>query len=151
MAKKISFGNAILCDYVGIGSNNKHVLVNVYSGDIIVAALPAELSLGIYVELTQQIDAPLKNMTIELCMGGNVFLRAQGEMEPGKPTALFVIQMFQMRVDEPGDFELFFKADGYSRTSVIRKSISVGTIPGVTLPNALPRPVLRPPPDAPAS
>lgn len=136
MAKKIQIGNAILCEYVAQGSNNKHVLVNVYSGNVIAGKLPAELTFGLYAEIIQPVGSPIDKLDLELVLGGKTFMRGVATLPGAQETSLFILPMFQIPIAEPGDFEVFFSAAGFSRTRVLKKSISVGSVPGFTLPSA---------------
>ena len=66
MAKKIKFENAVLCEFAAQGSNNKPILINVYSGDIITASMPANLSFGLFIEVAGGQDMPAAGLDIKL-------------------------------------------------------------------------------------
>ena len=43
--------NAILCEHLVPGLNNKHTLINMYAGNIMVKEFPAQIPVAIYIEL----------------------------------------------------------------------------------------------------
>lgn len=53
MAKRrtIQITSAILCDQVRVENNNKFIIIGVYSGEVVVSALPALLHLSAYFEI----------------------------------------------------------------------------------------------------
>lgn len=151
MPKKLTFGNVVLCEYVGQGSNNKHILVNTYSGNIIVGSLPSDLTFGLYAELLQPPGHPIDKIEVAMSMGGEVFMRGVGLLPAAHEASVFIIPLFQISVKQPGNLEVVFSADGYAPTTVLKKSISVGDVPGLASPNALSPPSEQSPPSAPAS
>jgi hypothetical protein len=49
--KPLKFGNVLVCEFATNGENNKHTLVNIFHGDIILAEIPTILSLAFYFEV----------------------------------------------------------------------------------------------------
>jgi hypothetical protein len=129
MAKKFKVGNALLADYVGQGNRNKHTLVNVYAGDVIVQKFPVDLAFGVYVELLlASTDGAPSEFEVELMFGGKPVLKAKGRVKvegSGKNT-IFVIPMFQLTVENEGQLELKISAEGFNRTTLISKHVSQG-------------------------
>ena len=133
MPPTIPFGNAVLCDYVGKGEANKSVLVNVYSGDVILTTMPAFLQLGFYVELL-----PRKNREagteVHLKLNGKSVFDVHMEGAHGTDVAVCALQSFPLQIEEEGIFEIIGEAKGYETTVFLRKKIINGqTSPIVSL------------------
>jgi hypothetical protein len=73
---------------------------------------------------------------LEVVMGGKTLMRGAASLPAAQDTSLFIIPLFQITVPEAGDLEVFFTAGGYARTCALKKSISVGPVPGFISPNA---------------
>ena len=54
------FPTVVLCEYLARDTYGKHLLAGVYSGDILVGALPAELRVTIYAEFVAPTDGDHK-------------------------------------------------------------------------------------------
>lgn len=137
MSKKIRIGNAILCEYVAPGSYNKNVLVNVYSGDIIVQSLPATVMFGLYVEVHnpgEGIFAP----QVQVRLGGKALFKAGMSFGLTKD-ANIVVQSFPVHIEKDSVLEIFVSMAGFQTAKAISKTITVGAIPGF-VPSALPPP-----------
>lgn len=150
MAKKITIGNALLCEYVAQGSNNKHVLVNVFAGNVVVTAVPADIAFGLFIEAKRPRGDDAFTPEFEVLVGGKILfdVKMDGIGSVGT-TITFIIQQFQVRVESPCEFEVYVKAVGYQRTLALKKEITIGPIPS-------PPPVSRlllaqPAPDSPTS
>lgn len=136
LAKKIKFMNSVLCEHaIPSAPLRKHTLVNVYSGDIIVAVLPAELTFGFYLEVAPPFPS---KMQVELKMDGKVFAKLDASLpqDPHLKQSVLVLPLVQVGVDKDLTFEITGLAEGFIRTSFIRKRISQGAIPGYESPAA---------------
>lgn len=142
----VNVGNAILCEYVGQGSNGKHVLVNVYSGDILVDELPADINFAVYLEVITGVE----KIDVELVLGGTTFMRGSAISEHANEnqTTVFALPLFQLNVKEPAAIEVFLSAEGYDRTLALRKSIYLN--PNRHSPTASQPPSSQSPPGGPA-
>lgn len=140
----------MLCDYVVAGVGGKHTLINVYSGDIIVSELPANLFLGTYLEIDPGFEA--RSLDIEVRIEGKkvVGMRAgAGEGQPLPiPTGIALV-LPQMQLQIPSDvlLEVIATADGYAPTTALSKRI-MGPKKDST---ASEPPSSQSPPDGPAS
>ena len=146
MPKKISIVNAILCEYVGNGNNNKHILVNTFSGDIIAGSLPATLGFGLYIEIARTAkNEMVKQLEIEFRLGDQPIFAAGSDMSNG--ATVFVVPLFQVRIEGPTTLEVALRSAGFGETVAIRKSVLLND----PSPIASPPPSSQSPPDAPAS
>jgi hypothetical protein len=125
VAKTLKFGNAVVCEYAAQGNRNKHTLVNVYSGDIITAEMPATLRLGFYIEHFPDAESP---MTIVLTIThdsekiAELSVAVGGRPKIGK-TGVILIPGLNIPVPHDGAFAVVASADGYRDISVIQKRI----------------------------
>jgi hypothetical protein len=130
--KKIKFFNAILCEHVVAGANNKQTLVNVYSGDVIVRELPAHLTFGVYLELAS--DTP-ERFQLEIRLDQNPIMKIDAEFNKTStmnyPKNLSV-PLITVAVNHDLMFSVIGMADEYANTSFIKKRIYKGTIPNQT-------------------
>lgn len=134
MAKKknITVRNAILCEYVARGSNNKHVLVNVYSGDIIVSKLPAEINLGVYLELERAEGASVDEITFEIKLGNESILTATAQNSSESKLSVLALHTIRVEIKSDTIFKVIVSASGYADTTAIAKQINLGKIPSIT-------------------
>jgi hypothetical protein len=134
---KIRSGSAIICEYVAQGSHGKHTLVNVYSGDILVAELPARVPFAFFIELEFEGGGGSAQLKIEVLTGGSkakISADASMEIEPGKP-AIIVLQQAGFQIDKATNIRVRASIDGGRMLTLAQKSISQGDIPGLTVPS----------------
>lgn len=118
--KKLRLGNALLCDYVGRGERNKHTLVNVYSGNVMFDALPADFGFGLYIEIEdEQPSGSPKEIEVSLRFDGEEFLHVKSPAKPGRGTML--LQMVQVRVEKNTTLDVVVSAPGYAETVALSK------------------------------
>lgn len=122
--KGLSFGNVILCDYAALGYGNKHILVNCYSGNIVVQAFPARLGFCLYLELLEgQRDCD--SITLELCIGKDKLAEIAvviQERDPDEPSAV-VVPTFTLSLERPCDFIVWASSLGFIRKRILSKKI----------------------------
>ena len=122
--KSIKFRNAILCEYVAKSAGNKHTLVGVYSGEIIISSMPGDLHLGFYCEILEKFhDA--KEFTLEGFLGTAKFGQVVAEFQPSQSQELYVLAMPFMPVSvvEPGKLRLVLSLEGFRRTILLDKDV----------------------------
>lgn len=122
--KRIQVGNALLCEYATQGNRNKHVLVNVYSGNVRFASMPADFSFGLYIEVPAQ---ELHRVNVSVRLDGKEFLGVQTESDAGKDGTI-VIQMVPLHVEEPATLTVVLEAEGRASTTVINKRLYVSDL-----------------------
>ena len=125
--KKVKITNAILCEHVAQGANNKHILINTYSGDIVVETLPAQIMFGVYIEVELPI-AGVKELELEISYGGKVQVGARAAMgaNKGGERGILAIPLIPMSLTGPGTLEIHISSVDFGRTLAIRKSITQG-------------------------
>ncbi len=136
--KSIRFGNSVLCEHVVRGEHNKQTLINVYSGDIIVSAMPAKLHFGLYLEIIPDQDSELIKMSLELLLGKATLAHVPMEFTNAKKlsNASIVLPIFELSTDVDTTIKVVLRQDGYKDTVAMTKRIFKGEIPGVILPTA---------------
>ena len=120
MARKIKLGNVVLCEHVVASGNNKHTLVNVYSGDIVVEEFPAVLTFGIYIELLKENN--IEKITFFLKNGRKEIGKAQAAF-PEPETGVLAIPFLPFRTESATTFEIVAEAPGFGRSSILKKQI----------------------------
>ncbi len=142
MAARGRFGNIVLCEHVVQSSGNKHTLVNAYSGDILVATLPARLMLGLYVEYCPA--AGEREIQLEIRLDRKTFARLRavltvltgGAPETAGAIGVIVLPVFEVGVDRPLTLSVVAHAHAGPARTVLRKKIALG-IPDAGDPNHL--------------
>jgi hypothetical protein len=150
VSKKLKFKNSILCEYVAKGDRNKHTLVNVYSGDVIVGHFPANLHFALYFELL--VDKPGdQQVTLHFSTNNEKMAELSGRINTKKAgdIANIVIQAMPIIFDKETLFEVYASAESYAKTKVLSKKIFLGEFPSAA--SASQPPSELSPPDAPAS
>lgn len=124
MAKKLNFGNVILCEHAVAGANNKHTLVNVYPADILVNALPAQLTFGLYAEYR---SARNEDLTIELSLGGRVIARVSVTVNGRSlgEVGVILLPLLMGTLETEGRFVVTASAPGYAKSKIVDRIISV--------------------------
>jgi hypothetical protein len=125
--KKVKIGNAVLCEHVAQGANNKHILINTYSGDIIVQSFPANIPLGFYIEM-EMPDAAPREIDVDLVYGGKTRVIAKATVSGMGGMGVLAIPLVPFTLERPGKFEVYISAYGVARTIAIRKNISQGNV-----------------------
>ena len=128
MAKKLKVGNAILCEYVAMGANNKHILINVFSGDVIVQEMPADLRFGLYVELARPQSPHTEKFTFQILVNGEVKIGGEFEMVDDTTVGIVMLQQFPLRILVPSTINLVLTAEGYAKATALSKTVSLGAI-----------------------
>lgn len=124
MAKRLKILNAILCEHVVAGAGGKFTLVNVFSGDIVLATMPATLTFGLYVELAKETTPP--SLKVEFLYDGDVVVALQAQFpapDPNAPVTVLAVPVMHTGVDKDLSFEVVASAEGYARTLIMKKRI----------------------------
>lgn len=130
--RKLKFKNAVLCEYVTIGSGNRHILVNVYSSDIVIEA-PGTIPMGLYVEHLPDASGSI-DIAIEIRIDGTVALRLDVNavgLRKGS-VGIIAVPSIPINITHAGSFEVVAHSMNYADTAIIEKSIIIGTIPSPT-------------------
>lgn len=129
----INILNAILCDDIRQEfGNNKLILIGVYSGDVVLSQIPAEILMAFYVEL----QAPVGRHEIEIRLSGpqkgEGIFNATFESE-GSGIGTLASPRIGINMAEEGTFRIDFRKGEGRWVNIISKKI-------ILSPNALPRP-----------
>jgi hypothetical protein len=126
--KQIKVGNAFACEYVALGSNNKHTLVNVYTGDILVREFPANIPLAFYIEI---VPDPEMSQLLKIQVLQNKKLKGElvgeFEFEPDK-VALAIIPQLPFTIAKDTTVRVVAQCEGGRSTTLIAKKIKVGPV-----------------------
>ena len=141
----LKIGNRILCDDIRQEqNNNKHILIGVYSGNIVASQIPAEIQLAFYIEI--EAAAGHYDMAIRLSgpqKGEGVVIPAPFD-HLGKDVATLASPRFSINMTAEGIFKIDLRVGAGRWKNIISKAVSVN-------PSALQQPSEKSPPDAPES
>jgi len=128
MAKAIRIRNAILCDYVSRGENNKHILLNVYSGDVLFSQFPPVAVFGLYVEYVIDTEE-MTNVTFEVRSNGDRIIEGLSEFSPlsGDRYGVLALQQFPLTLGGDTTLEVWLSAPGYRSVMALQKNIKMLT------------------------
>jgi len=128
MPKKLKIGNAILCEYATLGANNKHVLVNVFSGDIIVQNLPADIPLCVYIEVFRRDITATDTFKMEVRLDNKPLIMGEIVMPGGSQTAVILLPQFPLHIDAAATIEVVITSIGYAKTVALSKRVYQGVV-----------------------
>jgi len=116
------FNAVLVCDDVRKEQNNKEILIGVYGSDIHVSALPANIFLSFWMEVTSavkgpfqvvlRVQAPNPDEKFEILMDGDAY-EARAQFTFHTPSVPYPI-------DREGDLKLFAKAPGSDKFELIK-------------------------------
>lgn len=124
----MKLANAIACEYIAQGSNGKHTLVNCFSGDIIVAELPAIIVMAFYIEVVPNTIGNT-DVEIQVRLGKKTLAKIEAvfDFEPPK-MGLVVLPPLPIKVPERSELRVILTPKGGRSITAIRKTISEGII-----------------------
>lgn len=131
MAKRLKFGNVVVCEHVVSGSSNKHTLINTYAGNIVVETMPARLAFGFYFEL-RNLEG---DISLEICIKlGREIITKLGASVIGSGTGngVLAVPLIPMEIKSDTKLTVYFSAEGFMRTKALEKRIFQGDVPKVT-------------------
>lgn len=130
MSAAIKLGNVILCEHIVEGKNNKHTLINVYSGDILMSEFPGHIPVAFYIELLP--GPPISShVEIKLMLGKKQVMRGGADISISAiNTSVMAIPMGLLMIESPTALRLMVTADGAKPLKALEKKISlVGATP----------------------
>lgn len=122
--KSLKFSNVLLCEYVAEGALGKHTLVNVFTGDIRVAKLPARIQIAAYIEM-QAIPGLPRTVDFELYAGAKRLAVVTGsfpELVLDQPM-LLVLPAMDLKLDNDVIFKIVGVAEGFRSTLAVERRI----------------------------
>jgi hypothetical protein len=96
----------LVCDDIRKENNGKDILIGVYSGDILLPSLPAQLSLAFWIEVAP-VQVGSKKATFRIGFGGDRSAMIHTELEVSRTgPAAIALPTFLVSIDSPGDLTL---------------------------------------------
>jgi hypothetical protein len=124
------FGNVILCEDIRDEVGGKRSLMGVFGGDIVVASLPAQIQIAVYIEYIPDISDG-KSATFDIRMMQNdtemVKARATAPIEPGNPATL-ILPRGLATFEKNCTFRLLVAVNGGAEVEILSKRIQQGPI-----------------------
>jgi hypothetical protein len=122
---KLKLGNAIVCEFVAQGVNNKHSIINNYAGDIFVGEFPTRLPLAFYVELVADFTKTVEG-SISVLLGRKKIagLAAEFDFVEGIPNIL-VAPTASILIEKSCTLRLTVDIAGHKPIVAIRKQINL--------------------------
>lgn len=116
---------AILCEFLTESAGNKHTLVNVIPGDLVVGAFPARIPVAFYLEVTPK-ETEAADYLIEILFGKKRHGKATARVEfiAGTP-GVIALPMGLLAIDEPGEIKITIRREdeGGKPITLLRKKI----------------------------
>jgi hypothetical protein len=131
MARKLKVGNVVLCEHAVPGAGNKHTLVGVYAGDILMDTMPGPIAMGLFLEILPETAPPTLTVTFQLnrVPVGKVVATYENRTVDGP--SLVIVPLLQVRIEADSVFEVVLEAEGYARHVALTKKISLNPASGV--------------------
>lgn len=128
MPKWGKFGNVVICEHVVASSGNKHTLIGTYSGDILVAVIPARIPIAFYIEYTPTEGNLTKPIEIHVKLNGKKIAGLVAEYDPSSDSkeGLIILPNMAITLDKPSVFELTASVEGEKPTLLVKKRITEG-------------------------
>lgn len=130
MRPSFKINNAIACEHLIQGQGNKHTLINIYAGDILVENFPARINLSLYFEIDPHVFGIIP-LSIKVSYGRKIAMegKADGVFEEGK-VAIIAIPNGLMLFEKPDTLKVSIYADGERPITAIKKGIRLAE-PGI--------------------
>ena len=126
--KALKFGNVMLCDYVAKGDSNKFVLVNTYSGDIVVQHFPAAIPFGLYCEYLPDKIGKIDIM-LKIKIGSTIIAEAVVSIEVFDINPqVIVLSNFVSQFEDSNTIEILASSEEFKNTIVLSKKVYQGNV-----------------------
>lgn len=126
--------NMIAAEYIVEGVNNKHTIINVYAGDILLNEFPASIPIAFYMEMKSIRDYS-GTLSIKLMLGKKVAMegKASVDLRAGNPTVM-AIPTGLVALAAPTMMRLFVGIEGERPVKVVEKKFRLN--PAISPPSA---------------
>ena len=123
--KSFKIGNAVMCEYIVEGVNNKHTLINTYAGDILVNEIPAQIAIAFYMEFIPSVSGT-EHLKMRILVGSKEAVggTAEVQFEAGRP-AILVLPMGLLRVEKPTSLKVFIQSGEEKPIKVLERKIAL--------------------------
>lgn len=127
MTKSLKFGNVIVCEYASKGERNKFTLVNIFSGDIIVAEFPANLHLGLYLEYYPDFEGE-SDLSLDINLDEDTLATMTAQTKDAIPgtSGVIIIPAIQLGIERDLTLNVVASKKGYKKVTVVSKRIYKG-------------------------
>jgi hypothetical protein len=127
--RKSSFGNVVLCERVFQGENNKHILCNTYSGDIVVQEFPARFPLSVYLEIKSSKIGD-EEIKVEYLVDNKTVIEgvATAKSEKLGQIVVMIVPMFMAAFEKDGAIKVRVTQEGMAPTMALNKTVTKGLI-----------------------
>ena len=139
MSRTLKFGNVLTCEHVVSGALGKPTLVGVYAGDILIPTLPAQITMGIYVEHVPD-QAQDGKLTLTLMLGKQVIGKISAQTEESNLLGIIAIPFVPLTITEDIRFKVVASCDGFKDKTIIDQKLSQAAIATNPSSIALPQP-----------
>lgn len=125
MTTPFKLGNVVVCEYIVEGANNKHTLINTYTGDILVKEFPASIAVAFYIEFIPVQDYH-GELEITLLVGKKVAMKGAAELDftAGRPSVM-AIPMGLITLSKAEKFRLLIGVKDARPLKAVEKSVSL--------------------------
>lgn len=121
---------AVACEHVAQGHNNKHVLVNVLSGSVLVPEFPATFPFALYlvVEPTVDSDTPVR---VDVQLNKKTLAHAESVLPPlddNSDVVVIALPAIPIIVEGPSEIRVVTSAEGHRNATIFRLGVrQIGT------------------------
>lgn len=123
MNNKFKIINAIVCEYIVEGLNNKHTLINTYAGAVMFTQFPASMVLAFYVESISD-RAQEGDAEVELLVDRRVAMKGTIKLKfDGVNMSVLSIPAGVLQVSKPSTLKLMITPIGGKPIKIIEKKI----------------------------
>jgi len=116
------FNAVLVCEDVRKEQNNKEILIGVYGSDIHVSALPSNIFLSFWMEVTSTVKGPFQLvLRVQAPNPDEKFeIRMDGDAYEARSQFTFHTPPVPYPIDREGDLKLFAKAPGSDKFELIK-------------------------------
>lgn len=122
----LSFENAIVCEDIRPEKFNKHSLMGIYPGNIIVAEMPTAIQLAVFLEYKNAAGGETVRFDIVF---GKAKFKGKYVIPKGNPDGAIIFPKGLMKFNEDGIAKIKASIDGGRWRTLINKTIAVGKMP----------------------
>lgn len=117
---------AIMCEYLTESKGNKHTLVNVIPGNLVVNEFPAQLPVAFYFEVTPKITETA-DYQVEIKFGKKRAAVAEAHIEfVGGKQGVIALPVGLLKAESPGEIRVTISRDGGRPVTLLKKQILAG-------------------------
>lgn len=132
MPEKFEIVKSLLCEDVREEINNKHTLIGVYIGDVLISRIPGNMSIALFVELDVKKEG---KQSIQLRLSGpgdhEAVLNADLNFI-GVGSSTLKTPRIELLVDKEGIFRIDLSEDGETWINLIEKSVTLNPAPSAS-------------------